>query len=447
MLSERPKRAATPWLGVLALFTIAGFVEAVFWEQMEALTPLYLPRLGVPLAEVAAWTALVAIISNAVGLPFLPFWGALADRYGRQPLIVRAFVAHVLAGLLALAAGNVWVFVLGRAAMSLSLGSTGLMMTSLTEQAPSRRLGLAFSILNTAPAFGALVGPLIGGPIVDTWGFPTLMIVDTSLIVAVTLGLAFGYRETFTPANSGSLLQLAADGVRVIGRSPRLRTLFPALFLLFSGSMLAVTYVPLAVLALYQGDQPGTAVGWVFAASGLTGIVFSPILGVLADRHGLWRILIVSAVVQALLTFLPALARDLAGFTLAWAALSGVSAGVFSLSFGVLSASASASARGRVMSYARLPINLGYMLGPAVGSLVAGGNVLRIFPVAAGLTLVGVAALVVAWRQPGEVTVAAEQPPRQPALGNSGSGQFFTTKCALRAATLTVATAPALKLK
>ncbi len=406
-MSARTGRAATPWLGLLALFTLAGFVEAVFWEQMEALTPLYLPLLGVPLAQVAGWTAGVAVIANAAGLPFLPFWGALADRYGRRPLIVRAFVAHMLAGLLALVAGNVWVFVLARAAMSLSLGSTGLMMTSLTEQAPGRRLGLAFAILNSAPAFGALVGPLIGGPIVDTWGFPTLMLVDTLLIVAVTLGLVFGYREAFTPTATGSILRLAAEGVRLISRSARLRVLFPALFLLFSGSMLAVTYVPLAVTAFYQGDQPGTAVGWVFAVSGVSGLMLGPLLGALGDRHGLWRVLVISAGLQALLSPLPALARDLAGFTLAWAALSGVSAGVFSLAFGVLSASASSAARGRVMSYARLPINLGYMLGPTVGSLVAGGNVLRIFPVAAGLTLVGLAALLVAWRQPGEIAAEA----------------------------------------
>jgi MFS family permease len=381
------------------LFTVAGFVEAIFWEQMEALTPLYLPRLGVPVAEVATWTGLVVAISNAVGIPFLPLWGALADRYGRQPLIIRAFVAHLLAGILALLAGNVWVFIAGRAAMSLSLGSTGLMMTSVSERAPARRLALAFSVINSAPSFGALLGPLIGGPILDAWGFAALMLIDTVLLLAVTLALAFGYREAFTPTDSGSILRLAWAGLGTIWRSPRLRALFPALFILFSGWMLALTYVPLAVTALYTGDRPGSAVGLVFAAGGIAGLILSPLMGLLADRHGLWRTLLVAAIIEAAILPLPALAPELVSFTITWAALNGVASGVFSLAFGALSLSAQPEVRGRVMSYARLPVNIGAMIGPALGSLLAAGDIFRVFPAAAGLTALAVAGLLIAHRQ------------------------------------------------
>src|SRR5258706_13529439 len=106
------RRLTGNWVWLLALFTLAGFIEAFFWGQMSAFTPLYLPHLGVPPGQVAAWTGIIAAVAGAAGIPFLPFWGALADRYSRQPIIVRSFVVHVVAGLLAVLAGNVWVFLL-----------------------------------------------------------------------------------------------------------------------------------------------------------------------------------------------------------------------------------------------------------------------------------------------------------------------------------------------
>jgi len=91
------------WIWLLGLFTVAGFVEVVFWGQVTTFTPLYLKQLGIPVDEIATWTGAIAAISTLVGVPFLPFWGALADRYSRKPVIVRSFVAHLLAGVVMLA--------------------------------------------------------------------------------------------------------------------------------------------------------------------------------------------------------------------------------------------------------------------------------------------------------------------------------------------------------
>jgi MFS family permease len=58
---------------------------------MGTFTPLFLPELGVAAANVPLWTGIAASVPAAVGLPFLQFWGALADRYSRQPIIARSF--------------------------------------------------------------------------------------------------------------------------------------------------------------------------------------------------------------------------------------------------------------------------------------------------------------------------------------------------------------------
>ncbi|MEO5952083.1 MAG: MFS transporter, partial [Chloroflexia bacterium] len=95
---------------------------------------------------------------------------------------------------------------------------------------------------------------------------------------------------------------------------------------------------------------------------------------------------------------LPYFTRDIWTFGAAWAAVNGLSTGLFALSFTVLASSALRDVRGRVMTFAYLPVNLGYAVGPAIGSAVASVNIFLVFPVAAIITALSVAALTIASR-------------------------------------------------
>ena len=383
------------------LFTIAGFFEVAAYGQITAFTPLYLPRLGVELSAVPFWVGAITSFSSIVGLPFLPFWGALADRYGRKPLIIRSFVAAFTALAFTVVAPNVWVFTFARAVQSLGLGNTGLILATLAERTPPGRIAFAFGIVNGANPLGGFIGPLVGGPVMDRFGFPTLIAADAAIMMIVVAMLAFGYRDGFVPkARNGSLLRMAGDGILLIIRSPRLRALFPALFLLFAGWMLAFIYVPLVVARLYTGADPATAVGIVLGAGGLGIFLASPVIGAIADRFGKARTLFVGCAVLAAVWSLPFFTRELVPFTIAWTVVNGLAAGLFSVSFTMLSASATDETRGRVMTFAYLPTNIGFVIGPGIGSVVASVDVFLVFPTAAVLTALGLAAVIYAWRQP-----------------------------------------------
>jgi MFS family permease len=253
------------WIWLLILFTLASFVETIFWGQVGAFTPLYLPQLGVPESQVAGWTGAIASISGILGLPFLPLWGALADRYARKPIIIRSFVAHLLAAMICLLARNVWVFLLGRTVMTLSLGNSGLMMTTLAERAPDRRQALAFSILNGAGPVGVFLGPLVGGPVVDRWGFQALLLIDATLLLAVILLLTFGYRDTYRGTDRGPILKMAVDSVRIILQSAT-APCFSALPL-FTGWVTGAHLRPL-VIDSCTSEAAGTVVGIVLGQVG-----------------------------------------------------------------------------------------------------------------------------------------------------------------------------------
>ena len=74
--------------------------------------------------------------------------------------------------------------------------------------------------------------------------------------------------------------------------------------------------------------------------------------------------------------------------------------GVVSLSFNILSSSTTNETRARVMTFAYLPLNLGFVLGPLLGSFVASTDPFAIFPLAVVLALTGLGLVALALRRP-----------------------------------------------
>jgi MFS family permease len=388
------------WRRMLTLFTLATFIEVIAYGQLSAFTPLHLPKIGIAPDDVPMAVGLISAGVNLFGLLFLPFWGVLADRFGRKPLIIRSFAATGAGLAVAAAAQNVWLFTLGRALNSLNLGNSGLMMTTLHESAPAARLGFAFGVVNGAGPLGAFIGPLVGGPLVDRYGFNLILAIDAALLAGVVLGLTFGYRDAFVPSRDRPpIMRAALDGLRIIWSSPRLRALFPALLVMFSGWMLTFVYLPLVVQRIHGDDGVGTAVGIALGASGLVTLLASPAIGAIADRFGHWRVLYIAAVADGMLWLVPWLTREYWPFVVAFALVSGIGSGVFSLSFNILASSATDAARARVMTFAYLPLNLGFIVGPGLGAFIVTRDVFGIFPAATVLELAGVLLLAYAARR------------------------------------------------
>jgi DHA1 family multidrug resistance protein-like MFS transporter len=237
------------------------------------------------------------------------------------------------------------------------------------------------------------------------------MAADAAIMLGVVAMLAFGYRDRFVAKTTGgSLLRMAGDGIMLIVHSPRLRALFPALFLLFAGWMLGFIYVPLVVARLYSGPDPNTTVGIVLGVSGLGVFILSPLIGAIADAYGKARTLFIGCAILAAIWVVPFFTREIVPFTIVWTVVNGLAAALFSVSFTLLSASATDETRGRVMTFAYLPANIGFVVGPAIGSVIASVDVFLVFPTAAVLTALGLVAVIFAWRQPVVAAVTGGRP-------------------------------------
>src|SRR6185436_14043490 len=172
--------------------------------------PLYVQALGVTeRSEVALWSGILQG-SAALSMAFMaPVWGALADRYGRKPMLVRS----MLGGAVIIAAmgfvGDVWQLLGLRLIQGAVTGSQAAAAALVAGVVPASSAGFALGLIATATQVGNTVGPAIGGVAVGPLGFRGSFLVAGVLLLIAGLMAVFWIDE---PAHVKAKARQAASG-------------------------------------------------------------------------------------------------------------------------------------------------------------------------------------------------------------------------------------------
>ena len=153
------------FLGGLWLNTL----PAMLFGTMVVLAPLALDDAGWTTLAIASVFFLTGLVESAIN----PVLGRVTDRVGRLLPIRIALVASlfVAAGLAAASEPILIALLIGGAAIAYgSLYTPGMALTSHRAEATGLAQGLAFGIMNSAWAVGALVGPSVGGALAELRG-------------------------------------------------------------------------------------------------------------------------------------------------------------------------------------------------------------------------------------------------------------------------------------
>jgi len=125
----------------------------------------------------AGWIATAYILANAV---FVPIWGKLGDTIGRKKVYMLGFAifigGSVLAGL-AWNLGSMIVFRVIQAIASSADYPTAMAILAVTFKEGKER-AQALGIWSSSFAAASVFGPLIGGPLIDNFGWRSVFLVN-----------------------------------------------------------------------------------------------------------------------------------------------------------------------------------------------------------------------------------------------------------------------------
>jgi MFS transporter, DHA1 family, multidrug resistance protein len=144
--------------------TSASFIGFMGFTLVMPFLPLYFHQLGVDdVGRVAMWSGLSLGVTPALTALLAPFWGRLADRFGRKIMVERSLASFVLVMSAMAFVTRPWhVFAL-RATQGLFAGYGALTLTMAADSAPRGRMGQAIGTVQTAQRLGPALGPVFGG--------------------------------------------------------------------------------------------------------------------------------------------------------------------------------------------------------------------------------------------------------------------------------------------
>lgn len=185
------------------LFAVTGasFIGFTGFTLVMPFLPLYFQELGVAdVGDIALWSGLSLGVTPALTALLAPFWGRLADRFGRKIMVERSLASFVVVMAALAFVTRAWhVFAL-RAAQGLFAGYGALALTMAAESAPRARMAHAIGYVQTAQRLGPALGPIMGGVVAQLVGLRRAFLVTSAFYLVALVIVFFLYREPQTKA-------------------------------------------------------------------------------------------------------------------------------------------------------------------------------------------------------------------------------------------------------
>ena len=191
------------WKRNLYAATAATFVGFTGFTLVMPFLPLYFKLLGVDdVGEIAMWSGLSLGVTPGLTAILAPFWGRLADRFGRKIMVERSLVSFVIVmGAMAYVQRPWHVFAL-RALQGFFAGYGSLTLTMAADSAPRDRMAYAIGFVQTAQRLGPAIGPIVGGSVAQVAGLRNAFLVTAFFYLVAVLLVVFMYDEHHAPHSS-----------------------------------------------------------------------------------------------------------------------------------------------------------------------------------------------------------------------------------------------------
>ncbi|MGB3253595.1 multidrug efflux MFS transporter MdtG [Buttiauxella gaviniae] len=377
------------WKRNLTVAWLGCFLTGVAFSLVMPFLPLYVEHLGVTgHSALNMWSGIVFSITFLFSAIASPFWGGLADRKGRKIMLLRSALGMSIVMVLMGFASNIWQFLALRALLGLLGGFVPNANALIATQVPRHKSGWALGTLSTGGVSGALLGPMIGGFLADTYGLRPVFFITAAVLFTCFVFTLFCIREQFTPVNKKDMLH--ARQVFTSLKNPKL-----VLSLFVTTMIIQVATGSIApILTLYVRELAGNVSnlafisGMIASVPGVAALISAPRLGKLGDRIGPERILICALVISVLLLIPMSMVQTPWQLGVLRFLLGAADGALLPAVQTLLIYNSSNQIAGRIFSYNQSFRDIGNVTGPLVGAAVSASYGFRtVFLVTAGVVL------------------------------------------------------------
>jgi MFS transporter, DHA1 family, multidrug resistance protein len=365
------------WIGVF--FTSASF------SMVIPFLPIFLLQIGVH-KHTEIWSGVLFSAAFFAGAIASPFWGRVADKYGRKPLLIRAGLALFVVYTLTAFVTNPYQLLGLRITQGLLSGFIPGAIALIGTNTPSNKIGYSLSMISSASASGGILGPLLGGGIATLVGNRIAFgsagffaLISTLLVIFLVT------EENFTPSKErGSIRN---DFKLALANRP---------FMLVVG-LTAITACSVMtiepVLPLYIVDLGGSSehasllAGIVFSLPGIASVIFAPFWGKWADKVGFQKVLFIGLMGGGLGSIAQILFTQIWGFSISRFIFGVFFCAVFPALNGLVVKTTAEDFRGRAFGLNQTATQIGGMIGPIIGGVIGGFFPVQIVFIVTGILL------------------------------------------------------------
>ena len=352
-------------LFMVQVLSVAGF-SLVF-----PFLPLYVAELGVATrGSVAFWSGMVFSAQAVTMMVSSPIWGAVADRYGRKPMLVRATLGGAVMVVLMGFAQSAEQLVLIRIVQGMLTGVVSATSALVAATVPKEKSGESLGLIQTGIWVGVAVGPLIGGLVSVALGYRASFWITGGALALAGVAVIFWVREDFEPLSVQKRVNFWESYKKLL-RAPGMAALYSASFLQSLGRSVTMPIMAFFFVELLSSSEGAVVMtGLSMGAKAAVGSVSAIYLGKLSDRIGHEKVLTAGAII-AVLVYLPQAFVANAWQLLFLQALTGVSAGaIMPATSALLNMRTSQGAHGTTFGLGNSVSSGGRIVAPILGAAV-----------------------------------------------------------------------------
>ncbi|MCH8025231.1 MAG: MFS transporter [Chloroflexi bacterium] len=384
-----------PWNRTLLAVAAAQFIALGGGNLVFPFLPFYVEDLGVSgEGKIALWTGVLTTATGSMLFIFSPIWGSLADRFGRKPLLLRAYIGAMFTMTLQGLAQNVWQMLALRALQGAFVGTIPAATALIATSVPKERMAYAMGVLQMALFTSQFIGPLVGGVLAASIGIrPTFIGASAFYLLAFLLVLIVVDEQFVRPSakERGSFI----ENLRLVLRIRPLVILIGLIFFLHAGPAYIRPVIPLMVDSFDSTLSAVSLSGIAFSAMAVTSAIAALSAARLSGRLG-YRNALALATLGAGAAYLPvAIAANVPTLLVLIGVVGLFSGAMLPTANALLEQAAPPGRQAATFGVAGSAMALAFAVGPLTGGAVAAGaGVPTSFVVIGAITLaVGVAVL------------------------------------------------------